>query len=72
MDCPACGSTQTKCIDSRQQISYRKRRYECLDCSKRFTTHEIVVEEQLTFRKSSQNLYIANGKSYVLGRFADD
>lgn len=72
MDCPYCKSAQVNVIDSRPQSTYRRRRYKCFNCDKRFTTHEIVVGERLTFCKSSQNLYIANGKTYVLGRFVDD
>ena len=44
MRCPFCHSTESKVIDSRQTddgASIRRRR-ECLDCQKRFTTFEIV------------------------------
>jgi transcriptional repressor NrdR len=44
MKCPACGHPETKVIDSRLNTdgtSIRRRR-ECLDCEKRFTTYEYV------------------------------
>ena len=44
MNCPYCNSSQTVCSDSRQQETYRRRRYKCLNCEQRFTTHEIYVE----------------------------
>jgi transcriptional repressor NrdR len=49
MRCPYCGHPENKVIDSRESKegdSIRRRR-ECLDCSKRFTTYEHVVEIEL-------------------------
>lgn len=45
MRCPFCKNDETKVIDSRtsQDFSIRRRR-ECLDCSRRFTTYERVEE----------------------------
>ena len=42
MKCPFCGSENTKVIDSRAYSDGNsiKRRRECEDCKKRFTTHE--------------------------------
>jgi len=44
MKCSACDSTESKVLDSRQieNGSVVKRRRECLECGKRFTTHEII------------------------------
>jgi len=42
MKCPFCGHNETKVVDSRDseaQDAIRRRR-ECLECSKRFTTYE--------------------------------
>ncbi|GHV16372.1 transcriptional repressor NrdR [Clostridia bacterium] len=42
MKCPFCGFVDSKVVDSRptdDYVSIRRRR-ECLQCSKRFTTHE--------------------------------
>ncbi len=46
MRCPFCGYTEDKVIDSRlsQDGSVTRRRRECLQCSKRFTTYERVEE----------------------------
>ena len=43
MKCPNCGSPETKIIDSRpiENSSIRRRR-ECPDCGRRFTTYEII------------------------------
>ena len=43
MKCPNCGHTESKVIDSRptENSSIRRRR-ECLECGKRFTTYEII------------------------------
>ena len=43
MNCPYCGYTDSKVVDSRptEDNSIRRRR-ECLSCQKRFTTYEIV------------------------------
>ncbi|HNX90349.1 MAG TPA: transcriptional regulator NrdR [Candidatus Omnitrophota bacterium] len=49
MRCPYCGKTEDKVIDSRMSsegINIRRRR-ECLDCGKRFTTYEYIEEEPL-------------------------
>lgn len=44
MKCPYCGELESKVIDSRPTEDGEKirRRRECLSCSKRFTTYEIV------------------------------
>ena len=44
MKCPACGYAESKVIDSRPAEEYAsiKRRRECLECQKRFTTYEYI------------------------------
>ncbi len=44
MKCPYCGFIESKVIDSRptDESSRIRRRRECLQCGKRFTTYEIV------------------------------
>ncbi len=44
MKCPFCGFTESRVIDSRptDEDSRIRRRRECLQCGKRFTTYEIV------------------------------
>ena len=44
MKCPVCGDTESKVVDSRHSddgLSIRRRR-ECMQCQRRFTTFEIV------------------------------
>ena len=44
MKCPFCGDPESKVVDSRHSedsVSIRRRR-ECLNCQRRFTTYEIV------------------------------
>ena len=44
MRCPYCGEEETKVVDSRQADEGRsiRRRRECINCQKRFTTYETV------------------------------
>lgn len=44
MKCPYCGHTDSKVIDSRptDEDSRIRRRRECIECGKRFTTYEVV------------------------------
>ena len=44
MKCPFCGAQESKVIDSRhsEDNSSIRRRRECLDCQRRFTTYEIL------------------------------
>ena len=46
MQCPFCGQDDDKVIDSRSSEGGRvvRRRRECIDCGKRFTTYERVEE----------------------------
>ncbi len=51
MECPYCGKTESKVIDSRlakAAITIRRRR-QCLTCSDRFTTYESTEERLLPF-----------------------
>ena len=54
MRCPACGELNSHVVDSRtaQQGRAIRRRRECLGCEKRFTTYEIIEEEELMIIKS--------------------
>ncbi len=49
MQCPFCNHAESKVIDSRavsEGISIRRRR-ECLDCARRFTTYEVIERTPL-------------------------
>ena len=47
MKCPYCGCEDSKVIDSRPADDRIRRRRECLNCSKRFTTFEIIEHAPL-------------------------
>ena len=49
MKCPFCGYKEDKVVDSRatQEDSAIRRRRECLQCSKRFTTYEYIEDVSL-------------------------
>ena len=53
MKCPGCGYLESKVIDSRpvsDNNSIRRRR-ECLECKKRFTTYEVIDSVQIVVIK---------------------
>jgi len=47
MKCPLCGSTDSKVIDTRSAEGGIRRRRECLECDRRFTTYERVAPLRL-------------------------
>ena len=53
MKCPFCGYTDSKVIDSRpaEDGTTIRRRRECLDCQKRFTTYEVIERMPLVVIK---------------------
>ena len=69
MKCPFCGYTESKVIDSRpaEEGATIRRRRECLACSKRFTTYEIIERLPLVVvkrdgsRQSVDKVKLTNG-----------
>ena len=69
MKCPFCGYTESKVIDSRPAEGYTtiRRRRECLQCAKRFTTYEtiesmpLVVVKRDGVRQSFDRVKLING-----------
>jgi transcriptional repressor NrdR len=55
MRCPQCGTQDDKVIDSRSSSdgAQIRRRRECLECGRRFTTYEQVFHETMRVRKRS-------------------
>lgn len=55
MRCPSCNHIEDKVVDSRLSRGGRsiRRRRECLECGKRFTTYEHVEHEPLSIRKTT-------------------
>jgi transcriptional repressor NrdR len=53
MKCPYCNSQKTKVVDKRElrESSVTRRRRECLECKKRFTTYERIETVMLTVVK---------------------
>ena len=69
MKCPFCGYTESKVIDSRpaEEGATIRRRRECLECSRRFTTYEIIERMPLVVvkrdgsRQSFDKVKLING-----------
>ena len=64
MKCPYCNSEDTKVIDSREtkDESSIKRRRECFNCSKRFSTIEKVLKLDLEVKKANGEIQVFNLK----------
>ncbi|MCL2219634.1 MAG: transcriptional regulator NrdR [Chitinispirillia bacterium] len=56
MRCPHCGHEEDRVVDSRTSKEGRavRRRRECLDCSRRFTTYEYIENVSMTIIKNDQ------------------
>ena len=69
MKCPFCGYSDSRVIDSRpaEDGNTIRRRRECLDCQKRFTTYEIIERMPLVVikrdgsRQSFDRVKVVNG-----------
>ncbi len=53
MKCPFCGYKKTEVIDSRQSDDKKRRRRECPQCGKRYTTYEVVEKPILMVIKKN-------------------
>jgi transcriptional repressor NrdR len=57
MNCPYCGSTEFKTLETRDSTkNTTRRRKECIICGKRFTTYEYVETIELMVRKKDGKL----------------
>jgi len=57
MKCPYCGSENLKTLETRDSPDNTlRRRKECVDCGKRFTTYEYVESVELMVRKKDGRL----------------
>ena len=56
MKCPFCGFSDTKVIDSRPSDAKKRRRRECTNCGKRFTTYEVVEKPLLMVYKRDHSI----------------
>lgn len=69
MKCTSCGHLESKVVDSRQTddgIKIRRRR-ECLSCSARFTTYEIIETTPLIVIKRDKSRQPFDSSKLILG-----
>lgn len=69
MNCPACGFAESKVVDSRpvnDGASIRRRR-ECLQCQKRFTTFEIMESVQIFVIKKNGEKQLFDKTKLLVG-----
>jgi transcriptional repressor NrdR len=69
MKCPFCGSNEDKVIDSREtaESTAVRRRRECLNCNKRFTTYEYIEKTPLMVIKKDGRREAYNRQKIVSG-----
>lgn len=69
MKCPYCGEVESKVIDSRPTDDGERirRRRECLQCAKRFTTYEIVETVPLMVIKKDKSREAFNRQKLLNG-----
>ncbi|MBQ9115674.1 MAG: transcriptional repressor NrdR [Clostridia bacterium] len=68
MKCPSCGYEDSRVVDSRptEDSSIRRRR-ECLQCRKRFTTYEIIDEVPISVIKKNKTKEIFDPNKIISG-----
>lgn len=66
MKCPFCGYSESRVIDSRptDEGERIRRRRECLKCSKRFTTYEIIENVPIVVIKKDKSRRLSTGISF--------
>ena len=69
MRCPYCGYADTKVLDSRPAETKIRRRRECMQCAKRFTTYEIVERPLLMVQKKGGSIEPFNRNKLMGGIF---
>jgi len=69
MKCPFCGSLDSKVVDSRptEDNERIRRRRECIECSKRFTTFEIVETTPIMVIKKDGSIQAFNRDKILNG-----
>ena len=70
MKCPFCGSLDSKVIDSRSSDEKKRRRRECSDCHKRFTTYETVETPLLSVKKRDGTYQLYDRNKLIKGIFS--
>ena len=71
MKCPFCGYEESKVVDSRSTDDGKRirRRRECLECQKRFTTFETVEANQIVVIKKSGEKEMFDRNKLLAGVF---
>ena len=69
MRCPYCGYADTKVLDSRPAETKIRRRRECMQCAKRFTTYESVERPLLMVQKKDGSIEPFNRNKLMGGIF---
>ena len=69
MKCPFCGFEESKVIDSRPTDEYERirRRRECLQCSKRFTTYETIEDVPIIVIKKDKSREVFDRNKILKG-----
>ena len=67
MRCPFCNYEDTKVIDSRPSDEKKRRRRECTNCGKRFTTYEVVEKPTLMVTKHDGSIEAFDRDKLVKG-----
>lgn len=70
MVCPKCQSENTSIRESKQIKRIRRRRYQCLSCGYRFTTHEIPVSK-VCKNNPLPSVYVSDDGSWVSSNLVD-
>lgn len=70
MKCPFCGFVDTKVVDSRSLERKKRRRRECSNCMKRFTTYEIVDTPLLMVEKKDGSFEPFDKNKLVTGIYS--
>ena len=69
MRCPFCGYEESKVIDSRptDENERIRRRRECLRCSKRFTTYEVIEDVPIIVIKKDKSREVFDRNKILKG-----
>ena len=69
MKCPFCGCSESKVIDSRptDENERIRRRRECIDCGKRFTTYEIIEDVPIIVIKKDKSREVFDRNKVLKG-----
>ena len=69
MKCPYCGFEESKVIDSRPTDEYTRirRRRECMNCGKRFTTYEVIESTPIIVIKKDNSRQVFDRNKLLNG-----